>query len=148
IGTWATPYLIAFGRKPFEVWDTSNVLKGAIVEVPMFSFFMGTLHAYFITLPVTIVTASALVIVFCRQEQKKYVLPAIVGALVGFHDGLHTWSLPPLICLVAVLWCFSPRRHRNLGTLGILSVTALIVAAPYAWHHHGAQTGIKWVPAE
>ena len=130
------------------MWGTSDVLKGAIVEVPMFSFFMGALHAYFITLPATLLTAAVIVEWAGRRERASYILAAVSGALVGLHDGLHTWSLPPLICLASVLWVFVSRDPGKIRSAGIFISAAIIAALPFAWHQHGVKMELAWVPAE
>lgn len=154
LGNLATIVLL-LATPTFDYYAASRVIPETINEFPLFSFFVGDLHAHFVSLPITVLTAWLACQWVSGAGGRNMTSAALVGLLIGVHGGLNSWAVPALLLLVAVLWISFAWRseswkvvgRRALREVGGMALAGGLAASPYFLQQRGPALAFAWVPS-
>lgn len=120
-----------------DLWRSSRQVGNAITEYPLFTAWLGDLHAHFLVLPVFLAT-----IALCLKPREAFASVGgiiLVGACLGVAAATNPWSFPVLAAAIALLAVNPHTRFpwnigRALATpacLGLVLVVAWLCTAPF-----------------
>lgn len=120
-----------------DLWDSSRQVENAITEYPLFTAWLGDLHAHYLVLPVFLTT----ILLSLRVHNGRGATPSVVliGICLGIASMTNPWSLPVLLAVVAALalnpssrFPWPVHRLKALAAyLGIVCLAAFAIAAPF-----------------
>ncbi len=125
---------LAVTRDPggIDTWASSRQVTGTITEYPLFTTWLGDLHAHFTSAPM-LLAALLLALVAFGSGTPRYGL-ALLAVLTAAAAMANPWLAPTLAALVAILAACAAVRGREdrHGALFATASAALALAAA-AW---------------
>ncbi len=143
-------------------WHASRVIPpvggiDTITEFPFFTFILGDLHAYLLSLPFVLLSIAIILNLFAAEEPlglrwlRKNILPFILAIVcIGALGPLHMWDLPIYVFIfVAAVWIQTRIRHsteawwKSWGLLGAITVVgAFLCYLPFYLNMSSPVSGI------
>ena len=118
----------------FDFWTAPWLIDGAIVHYPYFSFLMGDLHSFFMSVPFQLMFIMLIFALFQKGKVKKGNLGLdtlldifILGLCLGFFSILNTWEYPTYVIFVVLAFVFLRIKPSIKGTL-VVPVTIIIIS--------------------
>ena len=125
----------------FDFWTAPWQVKGAIVHYPYFSFVMGDLHSYFMSIPFQLMFITLIFALLQKSNSKEdtakqsVILDIFILALcLGFFYILNTWEYPTYAIFVLLAFILLRIRPSLMGTVAVsVAIIALsfVLYMPY-----------------
>lgn len=125
----------------FNFWDAPWQIPGAMVHYPYYTFLMGDLHSYFMSIPFQLMFIMLIFALF-KREYLNYKIGLsdtlldilLLGICLGFFFILNTWEYPTYIIFALLAFIFLRIRSSIRGTLivtGAIVGLSFILYLPY-----------------
>jgi len=110
----------------FNFWDAPWLVEGALVHYPYFSFLLGDLHSYWMSIPFQLMFIMLIFALFQRGRLSDRIARSdtlldifVLGLCLGFFFILNTWEYPTYIIFTILAFILLRIRPSIKGTLAV-----------------------------
>ena len=135
----------------FSFWDAPWLVQGGLVHYPYFSFLLGDLHSYWMSIPFQLMFIMLIFALYqrgrlgdeiSRSDTLLHIL--ILGLCLGFFSILNTWEYPTYMIFTILAFILLRIRPSVKGTLVLpAAIAALSFIAYIPYFTAGGMSGFR-----
>ena len=126
----------------FDFWSAPWLVEYAVVHYPYFSFIMGDLHSYMMSVPFQVMFIMLIFAVFQRgrlsdriERSDTLIDILILGLCLGFFFILNTWEYPTYIIFTVLAFILLRIRRTIKGNLLVPAAIIVLSFILYVPHY-------------
>jgi YYY domain-containing protein len=135
----------------FDFWSAPWLVEGALVHYPYFSFLLGDLHTYAMSIPFQLMFITLIFALFQRKHLNYKIALSdtlldifVLGLCLGFFFILNTWEYPTYIIFTLLAFILLRIRPSIKGTFAVMTaIIGLSFILYLAYYILGGMSGFR-----